>query len=108
VKVEIEVGEKPVLNQYDEIKVKEEWEYKQGYKDLSRESSRIEHRSTHEDEYSYQCNKFDNSTNIILKSNQGTHIGDKSYQCNLCDKRFSMNNQLTRHQKTHTGEKQYR
>ncbi|CAL4130457.1 unnamed protein product [Meganyctiphanes norvegica] len=36
-----------------------------------------------------------------------THIDEKSYQCSICDKTFSQNCFLIKHQIVHTGEKNY-
>jgi KRAB domain-containing zinc finger protein len=55
----------------------------------------------------YKCHICDRrfSQNDYLQSHLRTHTGDRPYECNICRKVFSQSSTLQRHIGTHTGDK---
>lgn len=54
-----------------------------------------------------ECGKGFNKTSHLTK-HQRTHTGERPYQCPVCGKGFSDRSNFSTHQRVHTGEKPYR
>ncbi|XP_062954976.1 zinc finger protein 263 isoform X1 [Cynocephalus volans] len=80
-------------------------------KSFSRSSHLIIHERTHEKERLYpfsECGEAMNDSTPFL-TNRGAHKAEKKlFECLTCGKSFRQGMHLTRHQRTHTGEKPYK
>ncbi|XP_059271467.1 zinc finger protein 263 isoform X2 [Mustela nigripes] len=80
-------------------------------KSFSRSSHLVIHERTHEKERLYpfsECGEAVNDSTVFL-TNPGTHKAEKKlFECLTCGKSFRQGMHLTRHQRTHTGEKPYK
>ncbi|XP_032183815.1 zinc finger protein 263 isoform X2 [Mustela erminea] len=80
-------------------------------KSFSRSSHLVIHERTHEKERLYpfsECGEAVNDSTVFLTS-PGTHKAEKKlFECLTCGKSFRQGMHLTRHQRTHTGEKPYK
>ncbi|XP_065780226.1 zinc finger protein 263 isoform X2 [Muntiacus reevesi] len=81
-------------------------------KSFSRSSHLVIHERTHEKERLYpfsECGEAVRDSTLFL-TNPGTHpkAEKKLFQCLTCGKSFRQGMHLTRHQRTHTGEKPYK
>ncbi|XP_045398369.1 zinc finger protein 263 isoform X2 [Lemur catta] len=80
-------------------------------KSFSRSSHLVIHERTHEKERLYtfsECGEAMNGSARFLP-NRGAHKAEKKlFECLTCGKSFRQGMHLTRHQRTHTGEKPYK
>nr|XP_006984774.1 zinc finger protein 263 isoform X3 [Peromyscus maniculatus bairdii] len=70
----------------------------------------LTHRGAHRVEKRlFECSTCGKSfrQGMHLTRHQRTHTGEKPYKCNLCGENFSHRSNLIRHQRIHTGEKPY-
>ena len=79
------------------------------WQSFHREDSTWNASSNHTGIKPYHCNQCDKSfsVNSLLLKHQKIHTGIKPYQCNQCDKAYIEKGKLLIHQRIHTGIKPY-